>query len=248
MTQLLYKVNPLIKIIVFIIITLLVTFDQKPYLSLALILLSLVASQFFSGLSLNDIFNKSKFLIIIAIMYGLFVMLSRWLSGLVIDMEYILALSLRFIVFSVYAVVFVETVLPSELLRSLTKYFKMPESMAFAFLAAYRFIPNFMQEFQQVKYSRAVRGIDNDGFFSAFTLTMKSAVPLLVTSIRRGIRLSISMETKAMGKYSSRTYYEDISIRKVDWWTMIVFITYIILTMVILKNFDLLNFSWTYSS
>ena len=71
-------------------------------------------------------------------------------------------------------------------------------------------------------------------------------IPMLATAVRKGIRLSIAMETRAFGKYDTRTYYRSLSISREDIIASSIFILYIVLIIGLLALKGLTNFTLIY--
>lgn len=230
------RISPIIKIIIVILITITTTLDRNPYFSILLFIYSICILQFISNVSILEYLSKLKGVFLIAIVYSGFILLSKRIGNEFMDFEYAFALGFRFVLIAGYSMIFVNSVNPKEFVMSLIKYFKMSERLGFAFLAAYRFFPTFSEELEQIKFSHATRGVGDNGRFSWIKNMTRYSIPMLVTAIRKGTRLSISMESRGFGKYPQRTYYKKIGISNLDKKAIIFYcIIYLISLIVFIK-------------
>ncbi|EXF27362.1 hypothetical protein BA93_01310 [Finegoldia magna ALB8] len=240
------RLNPLIKIIILVSVTILVTFDKWAYLTLTLFALSIILVGMFSKITVLGYLYKLRYVLVLSISYGIFIFWGQTASGEGVNIRYSISLGLRFLVMAGYSIIFVNTVKPMELTMCLIKYFKVPESFGFAFLAAYRFFPTFKYELDNIKCCHATRGVASEGFFSVFVNIPKYTIPLLVTSIRKGERVAISMENKAFGKYENRTVYRPLKIEKLDIISILLVMTIIFIIVFIFNKYELFKFSLKY--
>lgn len=247
MNKLLYQLNPLVKIIIFIFMTIVVSLDRLPFVSLSLTVLLILMATLFSKISFRKQRKRIFIMIILASTYGGFIAWSRYLSDIPIDLRHIVALAMRFIIFTFYSIVFVETVKTTDLVRAFSKYFFMSDTIAFSFLSAYRFIPLIGREIQQIKYSRAVRGLTQERWLGRVQAYGNYLIPLLVGAIRRGVRLAISMETRALNKFEHRTYYHDVVMQQRDYLALIIYVAIALILIAFLNYYDLVQFSANFS-
>lgn len=244
--ELVDELNPLIKIIILVSVTILVTFDKWAYLTLAIFMLSIVLVGMFSKITVINYLYKLRYVFVLSISYGIFIFLGQKSSGEGVNIQYATSLGLRFLVMAGYSIIFVNTVKPMELTTCLIKYFKVPESFGFAFLAAYRFFPTFKYELDNIKCCHATRGVASEGLLSIFTNIPKYTIPLLVTSIRKGERVAISMENRAFGKYETRTVYKPMEIKKLDIISLVIGIMIIFIILFLFIKLGLFKFSLKY--
>ena len=66
---------------------------------------------------------------------------------------------------------------------------------------------------------------------------------MLATAVRKGVRISIAMETRAFGKYNDRTYYRQLDLNKQEVTTSLVYSLYIFMLIVLLHSNNLTNFT-----
>lgn len=210
------ELNPLVLIITMIVVTIGISLDKRPFYTLAMIVWAIALSQIVTSYSPVRFLWKLRYPFLIGFLYSVFIIIGKKLGNHSLDMEFTIALGLRFIAIAAYSFVFIETINPKLLVMSFIKYFKMTDAMGFAFLSAYRFFPTFRHELQQIKFSHAVRGIGAKGITAPIVNLKNYTIPILVSAIRRGIRISIAMENRAFGKYETRVYYDELTMTKRD--------------------------------
>lgn len=223
------RMNPFLKILVLILITLIGSFDYKPFISGILVVSILVTAELFSSLSIMDILNSVKVFLLMSIGFMTVIILSRIIGSKPVMMVSVAGLGFRIILISIYSAVFVKTTDPTEFVMSLIKYFRMPVKVGYAFLTAYRFLPTFKDELRTIKYAHQVRGIaESRNPVLKVWNSQRYIIPMMANAVRKGIRISMAMETRAFGKYNSRTFYRRISINKNETVYVSLFILYII--------------------
>ncbi|WP_024622015.1 energy-coupling factor transporter transmembrane component T family protein [Metaclostridioides mangenotii] len=247
--KLIEKMNPFLKIMILIVVTLIGSFEFMPYLPLVLTLLALITVFLFSDLKMLDLFKAVKVFILMSISYMGFILLARYISGQPLMIITVLGLGFKIILISVYSAIFVKTTDPTELVISLIKYFKVSPKFAYAFLTAYRFLPTFKEEFEIIKHAHQVRGIEESiNVLLKIWNTKRYVIPMMATAVRKGIRISMSMETRAFGKTKSRTYYRKLTLHKDEIIYSIIYILVVLSITLILSYFGLTNFGLKFVS
>lgn len=127
------RMNPFLKILVLILITLIGSFDYKPFISGILVVSILVTAELFSSLSIMDILNSVKVFLLMSIGFMTVIILSRIIGSKPVMMVSVVGLGFRIILISIYSAVFVKTTDPTEFVMSLIKYFRMPVKVGYAF-------------------------------------------------------------------------------------------------------------------
>lgn len=228
-SKLINRMNPFLKILVLLTITIIGSLEFKPYLPSTLILIGIITACIFSDLSIKELLNSVKIFLIMSIGFMGFILFSRFISKEDLMIVSVLGLGLKIVLISVYTAIFVKTTDPTELAISLIKYFKLSPKYAYAFLTAYRFLPTFKDEFEIIKHAYQVRGVVEDkNVFLQIWNTKKYVIPMMATAVRKGMRISMAMETRAFGKYKSRTYYRQLEIKKDEIIGSIFYITVVI--------------------
>lgn len=95
---------------------------------------------------------------------------------------------------------------PNAVIRELVRLFKVPYRVGIAAQVSLLLAKRFRSEFRTMRQSRALRGVGKSlGFFGAIFRWFICFVPLIITSVRHGERVSISMDSRAFGAYPQRT-------------------------------------------
>ncbi|EPY6430937.1 energy-coupling factor transporter transmembrane protein EcfT [Clostridium sporogenes] len=241
------KMNPFLKLLILILITIIGSLDFKPYTSSILIISGIIIASIFSSLSILEILNSVKGFIIMSVTFMFVILAIRYISGETLKVIAVLGLGFRIILISIYTSIFVKTTDPTEFVISLIKYFKIPPKVGYAFLTAYRFLPTFKEELQIIKYAHEVRGIvESKNPFIKVWNSQRYILPMMANAVRKGIRISMAMETRAFDKYKTRTYYRELhmSINEIIMTT--VYTLYIISVVVILYLNNLVAFAVKY--
>jgi energy-coupling factor transport system permease protein len=146
---------------------------------------------------------------------------------------------------SIYSAVFVKTTDPTEFVMSLIKYFKMPVKIGYAFLTAYRFLPSFKDELETIKYAHQVRGIvESRNPVVQVWNSQKYIIPMMANAVRKGIRISMAMETRAFGKYETRTFYRKLEMNTEEIAAAAAYIIYILVILTLLTAWGFTRFGF----
>lgn len=241
------KMNPFLKLMILIIITIIGSLDFKPYSSGILIISGVIIGSIFSSLNLLEILNSVKGFILMSLTFMCIILVFRYTSGEELKIIAVLGLGFRIILISIYTSIFVKTTDPTEFVISLIKYFKMPPKIGYAFLTAYRFLPTFKDELRTIKYAHKVRGIvESKNIFIKVWNSKMYILPMMANAVRKGIRISIAMETCAFDKYKTRTYYRQLYMPINEIIMTVFYIIYIIFVVVLLYLNNLVAFAVKY--
>ncbi|MGL5379187.1 energy-coupling factor transporter transmembrane component T family protein [Clostridium sp.] len=203
--SLINRMNPFLKIHVLLLVTIIGSLEYNPFLPITLIILGIIITYKFSDINIEELLKSIRVFIGMSFGFMAFIILSRYLSNEPLLVITVMGLGFKIILISVYSAIFVKTTDPTEFVVSLIKYFKVHPKFAYAFLTAYRFIPTFKEEYDIIKHAYQVRGA---------TRNKNYVIPMMATAVRKGIRISMAMETRAFGKYKTRTYYRRLKLKQ----------------------------------
>lgn len=241
------KMNPFLKLLILILITIIGSLDFKPYTSSIFIISGIIITSIFSSLGILQILNSVKGFIIMSVTFMFVILTLRYISGEPLKVIAVLGLGFRIILISIYTSIFVKTTDPTEFVISLIKYFKISPKIGYAFLTAYRFLPTFKEELQTIKYAHEVRGIvESKNPFIKVWNSQRYILPMMANAVRKGIRISMAMETRAFDKYKTRTYYRKLHMPINEIIMTTVYILYISSVVVILYLNNLVAFAVKY--
>jgi len=127
------------------------------------------------------------------------------------------AISLRVLCFAAYSLMFVLTTDPTDFVVALIHHWRVSPRIAYAAMAAYRFVPLFTAEAESIRLAHKVRGLgEGRGVAGWWEATRRFAIPLLASAIRRAERVAIAMESKGFDSSPGRTYFRSVPWRLTD--------------------------------
>jgi energy-coupling factor transport system permease protein len=127
------------------------------------------------------------------------------------------AISLRVLCFAIYSLLFVLTTDPTDFVVALVQHWRVSPRIAYAAMAAYRFVPLFTAEAESIRLAHKVRGLgEGRGVAGWWEASRRFAIPLLASAIRRAERVAIAMESKGFDGSPGRTYFRAIRWRAAD--------------------------------
>lgn len=142
-----------------------------------------------------------RFVITVESMWYLSIRLLKMITSLIVSMTFILAIT------------------PSEIAAGLYSV-KVPYKICTVFSLAFRYIPDIGRDFQNIKISMQVRGIELDPKKASIMKRLKQTililVPLIITSFDRVGNIANAMDLRGYGKGKSRTYYSEREEQKAD--------------------------------
>lgn len=140
----------------------------------------------------------------------------------IITAESIWYLAIRFIKMMTSLVVsmtFILSITPSEMAAGLYSV-KVPYKICTIFSIAFRYIPDIGRDFQNIKTSMQVRGVELDPKKASLMTRLKQnvliLVPLIITSFDRVGNIANAMDLRGYGKGKTRTYYSEREEQKAD--------------------------------
>ncbi|MCS7261221.1 MAG: energy-coupling factor transporter transmembrane protein EcfT [Anaerolineae bacterium] len=139
--------------------------------------------------------------------------LSIWREGLQIGGS----IGLRILCVASYSVLYMWTTEPSRLVASLMQQARMPYRLAYAVLAAYRFLPILQRELGHIQAAQQVRSAHRRQRGSWLRRITHYGIPLLVSGIRQAERLAIAMDARGFGALPTRTHYVRTHMRPLDY-------------------------------
>lgn len=130
---------------------------------------------------------------------------------------------------------------PQELLRSLTRTFRLPVRIAHAGMAAVAFLERFRTEHRIIRQARRMRGSRAPGVLRPVVIWAGSVTPLLVSAIRHAERVSMAMDARAFGAHRRRTELTEVRWRLADSALLLLLWALTLALALVLHHFDLLG-------
>lgn len=110
------------------------------------------------------------------------------------------------------AMTFIQCITPSELAAGLYAM-KVPYKVCMIVSIAFRYIPDILRDFTNIKISMQARGMELDakrtGLWQRLKQNIMILVPLVVTSFDRVGNIANAMDLRGFGKNKTRTYYAE---------------------------------------
>lgn len=227
----LHSLNPSIKLLAVVLVTVAITFVLDVVTPLVFLLVSLLATWLLGGIRPRYVARSMAPFLVLALSFvvinGLFhrelgaVTTIFTVGPLVVSWEGLqvgLSIGLRVLVLVSTSLMFIATTEPGDFVLSLVQQARIPYKLAFAILAAYRFIPILSVEYANIRAAAQVRGLgERPGLLGSIRALRRDAVPLLAGAIRRSERMAVAMDSRAFGAYPERTYYKRLGVTSRDW-------------------------------
>ena len=130
---------------------------------------------------------------------------------------YGLSIILRFLILVGSGLILVQSN-TSELLLGMVKL-RIPYEIVFMIQMGIRFIPVFLNEMQNIFSAIQMRGVDLRKVYKRKVLRVYISIfsPLIYGVWQKAEKLSILLELRGFRKFPNRTYYRDISLKKIDY-------------------------------
>lgn len=195
------------------------------YLILFFLLLNNLAIYLFSPQEGVEIYGSSHQLFHIAGRYNLTLE----------QLFYQLNVTLKYIVVTPAALLFIITTHPSEFAASLNKI-GISYKISIAISLALRYLPDIQRDFRTINQVQQARGVDfskNEKVIQRLKNVVSIMMPLIFSSLDRIEIISQAMELRSFGKHKKRTWYSARALSKTDWISLLVSVLLFIVAMVI---------------
>ena len=225
----LHRLNPAVKLAAFSALILVPTLFLDPALPAAFLIISLLIGWGLGGVSPAAVLRRLVPLVVAAAGLAVFntffyggphthLLLAWgwvriWAEGLALGAS----IGLRILCIASWSALFVWTTDPAQLTASFIQQAHLPYRLAYAALAAYRFLPVLQDELANIRAAHAVRGAYAGRSLRAWLGRVRRyGVPLLANGIRQAERLAIAMDARGFGALPIRTSYVQTSITAAD--------------------------------
>ncbi|MCW4052501.1 MAG: energy-coupling factor transporter transmembrane protein EcfT [Candidatus Bathyarchaeota archaeon] len=155
------------------------------------------------------------------------------------DLEYALAMTLRFVVLVESFSIFFLTTSPDHLGLALEQS-HIPYEFCFAFTTAVRFVPVLAEEAQTIMDAQKARGLELEkgNFLKRIRNYIPILIPLIISAIRRSLELAEAMESRAWGAIDKRTNLYILRIRRTDYLLILIASLIIAVSVYVRLNLD----------
>lgn len=254
----LHRRNPMIKLAVIAVWTVVVCMSYFPVLPVLTFLLVFFVIWAAGKIPIGNLLRRLLIFLVVSVLFMFSMLILRGLNdepGIIFrlwifrwterDLVHAVSLGFRILALVTMSMGFVLTTRPRDLVLSLIMQCRVSVVHGYATMATYRFLPELQQQVDSIHLAQEIRGIPwNKGILSRFTSPFRVLLPLLCVAARRGERVACAMESRGLGRENSRTFYKKITMDKGDWiFFVISIISYSIMVAVLIK-FNLYRFSF----
>lgn len=139
------------------------------------------------------------------------------------------------------AMTFIQCITPGELAAGLYAN-KVSYKICMIVSIAFRYIPDIMRDFTNIKISMQARGMELDpkkmGLWKRLKQNVLILVPLIITSFDRVGNIANAMDLRGFGKHKTRTYFSEHEDGKGDRQMMVLYLAmYLLILAVIVLRF-----------
>lgn len=255
----LHRRNPMIKLGLIALLTVIVCLSYFPVLPILTFLLFFVGTWIWGKIPLSNLSRRLLLFLVVSALFMISMLLLRGLNeepGILYrfwifrwtekDLVQAVSLGFRILALVTMSMSFVLTTRPSSLILSLILQCKVSVVHGYATMATYRFLPELQSQVDAIHLAQEIRGIPwNKGIWSRFTSPFRVMLPLFCVAARRGERVACAMESRGLGRDNERTFYRRVKTNKADWIFFAGFLAAYLALVLILVKFDLykLNFA-----
>lgn len=254
----LHRRNPMIKLAVIAVLTVIVCMSYFPVLPILTFLLAFLVVWAAGKIPMGNLLRRLLVFLVVSLLFMFSMLVLRGLNdepGIVFslwifrwterDLIHAVSLGFRILALVTMSMGFVLTTRPRDLVLSLIMQCRVSVVHGYATMATYRFLPELQSQVDAIHLAQEIRGIPwNKGILSRFTSPFRVLLPLLCVAARRGERVACAMESRGLGRENPRTFYKKTSIDRADRIFFIVsLIVYGVMVAVMVK-FDLYRFSF----
>jgi energy-coupling factor transport system permease protein len=148
-----------------------------------------------------------------------------------IQLEYALSLSFRVLAFSSLSLLFALTTNPVTFILSLMQQLKLSPKIAYGVMVGYQFLPVLKDEFVHIQQAHRLRGVTSDKNAMQRLLGIRRVlIPMLAGAVRKAERAAFAMEARGFTGEPRSSYFQVISIGKVDVAMAVLFLFVLVLS------------------
>ena len=153
-------------------------------------------------------------------------------------LDFATAISLRLLTLVLASYLFVATTDPRDAILALTQQLRIPYRFAFAVAIALRFLPILEQEASYVRAMQQLRGQEEAynwwNGVARFRAFQRFAFTVFKNAIRRVHSIAMTMESRAFGRYSTRTFRRELVVTPAGKMVTFVSLGSLVITLIIL--------------
>lgn len=242
-----YKIDPRTKIILVLCLTSMVLIVENIWFVVGIGVISM-ACALFMGVELFDMIKRYHRILILILTISLVQSIFTQDDQVLLEVAGISILTENGIKLGVKTFIRMLVILTSGMIMSTSNYretiqgliqWKIPYKIAFMTSLSLRFIPIFMEEFQDSMVALQLKGID----FKKIPLGEKTRIyvylltPIILSSLKHAEEIAIAMESRGFGAYPKRVEYLVLQLKGRDYGVMagsvLISIVYVTLSLII---------------
>ncbi len=127
---------------------------------------------------------------------------------------------------------------PALLAKAMMKM-KIPLTLSFMILGALRMFPLVTSEMHNITVAQRIRGVNKKGFANSIKAMNMATLPLLINSLRKSRTMGLAIESKGFANRAWKEYYQEFTLRPIDWAVFVVSIAILIAAFVLRFYFGL---------
>lgn len=221
--------NPVAKLGAALLPVVVLVFTTDP-VTPGLLLAALVVALPATGVRIGPFLRRTWFLLPAGLLVGLTNVLFTDIAGgetlldagplhvTTVSLWLALGVVLRVYAFALPSALAFVTIDVTELADALVQQLRLPWRFTLGALAAFRLLPLLLQEWQMIAMARRARGVEAGRNPLAVLRLFSSAVfALLVSAIRRAVRLATALEARGFGSRPHRTFARRTRMGVADW-------------------------------
>lgn len=248
----LQTLNPVVKLLVVVVITILVSMTSAPALPLLLTVAAFLLTAIGGGIAPLTLGKRMSPFLLVSLSFMAFMLLFKGMEQAGTEvrllmfgytrsaLQNILSLGMRILCISFTTLSFVLTTDPNDLVLSLILQLRVPYLHGYAALAAYRFLPTMQEEVKGIRLAQEIRGIEwSKGLRNRIASPFRVMIPMLTLAARKGERIALAMDSRGLGACQSRTFYKRTVITGRDIWFFICVMLFCAAAVLILSRLGL---------
>lgn len=254
----LHRRNPMIKLLLIAVMTVIVCLSYFPVLPFLTFLLAFFTIWAGGRIPLDNLMRRLFVFLVVSVLFMVSMLLLRGLNqepDIVLsvwifqwtekDLIHAVSLGFRILALVTMSMGFVLTTRPRDLVLSLIMQCRISVIHGYATMATYRFLPELQSQVEAIHLAQEIRGIPwNKGVLSRFTSPFRVLLPLLCVAARRGERVACAMESRGLGRDEKRTYYKTVEVTRADWIFLAAGCALYLTLVLVLEHYDLFRFSF----
>ncbi len=253
----LHRRNPVIKLVVVLLLSLLVSFSYHPAFPLLLFVSTLIFFRIAGKLPFGIMGKRLAVFFVLSFIFMYSMLLLKGIHpkesadfrfGVLTwrrrDIWYVLALGLRILALVTLSLGFVLSTKPRDLIFSLIHQCKLSDVQGYSILAAYRFVPDMQRQAENLYFAQEMRGLFGKGGKNKLLAPFRILLPMLHTAVRRGERVACSMESRGLGRRNPRTYIRVLKADKQDFVFLAGSLLFYLCLIALLYRLDMYRFAW----